>query len=390
MERAFDVLSQEEPDEDLASLAGQLGRFLFFAGQSDLALQRIETALEIAEALGVPEIFSDALNTKAIIFAGRGRRLEALALLPYALQVALDNDKPSASLRAYYNLADTLCQVDRYEEAANAVREGLALARRVGNRQQEWQFLGQVYPNFALGAWDELESMIAQIPEEHWSEVRQAWSAILFGATVNAFRGRPDDAETLIRRCAEMESSADHQERAGFHLGRADLLLMAGDPAQALEAAELAFAERDSMGITQEYSKQSFVTAVEAALALGDLDKAEELLTIVERIPAGSSPQFLQAHSSRFRAQVAARHGDADEAERRFKRAAGLFRELALLFYLGVTELEHGEWLVSQGRADEAEPLLAEPREIFERLEAKPWLERIEAVSATRQAEARA
>ena len=30
----------------------------------------------------------------------------------------------------------------------------------------------------------------------------------------------------------------------------------------------------------------------------------------------------------------------------------------------------------AQGRADEAESLLAEAREIFERLEAAPWLER--------------
>ncbi len=94
MEQAFEVLSTDEPDEDLAALAAQLGRFLFFAGQSGLALQRIETALEIAEALAVPEIFSDALNTKAIIFAGRGRRLEALALLPYALQIAWTTTSP--------------------------------------------------------------------------------------------------------------------------------------------------------------------------------------------------------------------------------------------------------------------------------------------------------
>jgi len=126
------------------------------------------------------------------------------------------------------------------------------------------------------------------------------------------------------------------------------------------------------------------------ALALGDLDKAKELLAVVEAIPAGSSPQFLQAQSSRFRARVAARQGDADEAERRFKRAAGLFRELALLFYLGVTQLEHGEWLAQQVRATEAEPLLAESREIFERLGAKPWLERMEAGGAPRPAQARA
>ena len=48
---------------------------------------------------------------------------------------------------------------------------------------------------------------------------------------------------------------------------------------------------------------------------------------------------------------------------------------------MAVTELEHGEWLVGQGRGDEAEQLLAEAREIFERLEATPWIERANAVA---------
>jgi tetratricopeptide (TPR) repeat protein len=377
MEQAFAVLSQHEPDEVLASLAAQLGRFLFFAGQSDLALQRIERALELAEALGVPEIFAEALNTKAIILTGRERKLEAQALLAYALQVALDNDKPSAALRAYYNLADTLCHVDRYEEAAEAVREGLALARRVGARWWEWQFLGQLYPLFALGAWDEVQTMLSELPEEHWAEFRTAWPGILtFGATVNAFRGRPQDAETLLRRCAVMDTSADVQERASYHLGRATILLILGDAAQALEVAQAAFEQRGAMGITQEYAKQAFVTAVEAALALDEIDKAEELVGVVESLPPGSSSQFLQAQTSRFRALLSARRGETEEAERRFKRATGLFRELALVFYLGIGLLEYGEWLVGQNRSGDAEPLLAEARATFERLEATPWLER--------------
>ena len=45
-------------------------------------------------------------------------------------------------------------------------------------------------------------------------------------------------------------------------------------------------------------------------------------------------------------------------------------------FWLALTELEHAESLIGEGRADEAEPLLAEAREIFERLKATPWLER--------------
>ena len=74
----------------------------------------------------------------------------------YALELAREHDKPSTSLRAGFNLADCLAQADRYDEGAEAVRDGLALARKVGNRYWEHAYLGQVYPFFASGAWDEL------------------------------------------------------------------------------------------------------------------------------------------------------------------------------------------------------------------------------------------
>ena len=69
--------------------------------------------------------------------------------------------------------------------------------------------------------------------------------------------------------------------------------------------------------------------------------------------------------------------------DERFVSAAALFREFGMVFHLAVTELEHGEWLAAQGRRDEAEPLLAEAREIFEQLEAAPWTERTAAAAAT-------
>ena len=41
MERAYEVLAEDEPDEDFAILAAQLGRLYFFRGESDLAKQRV-------------------------------------------------------------------------------------------------------------------------------------------------------------------------------------------------------------------------------------------------------------------------------------------------------------------------------------------------------------
>ena len=47
------------------------------------------------------------------------------------------------------------------------------------------------------------------------------------------------------------------------------------------------------------------------------------------------------------------------------------------------TELQRAEWLAADGRHEEAEAPLAEARATFERLEARPWLERaVQAASA--------
>ena len=63
MERAYRVLADEEPNADLAELAAQLGRYSYFGGDSASGLERIDRALEIAEALDIPEVVSEALNT---------------------------------------------------------------------------------------------------------------------------------------------------------------------------------------------------------------------------------------------------------------------------------------------------------------------------------------
>ena len=377
MDRAYEVLSREEPDADLAALAAQIGRFSFFAGKHDVALERIEAALKIAEALALPETFSDALNTKALCLVSQGRKNEGLALLRHALDVAIEHDKPSSALRGYYNLSDTLSQIDRYEDADACVREGLAYARRVGNHRYELQFLGQCYPLFALGKWEELLEWTALLPED-WVPSRQAYNTIAgTGVMVLALRGQLDEAERLSSMVREFSSSGDAQERSSHRCGTAWLRLAKDDPGGALQDAEIALEARGELGITMEYVKEAFVVALEASLELDDVRKAEELLDIIDNLPPGHSPHYLQAQSLRYHARIAG-NAEGPEAERLFKRATGLFRELAMPFYLAASTLEYAEWLIRHGRSGDATPLASEAREVFDRLGARPWLERAE------------
>jgi hypothetical protein len=209
-------------------------------------------------------------------------------------------------------------------------------------------------------------------------------SVAIFNVAVNTHRGELAEAERWIGLLEEFSCSADVQEVGAHACGRARVLLARGHAEEAAQAAEIAVDMAGEMGFTQEYVKEGLVVALEASLELGDIARAERLLALVDGRPTASRPHFLRAHTFRFRARLADVKGDED-ADRLFRQAAGLFRELSIPFYMAVAELEHGEWLLRERRADEAEPLLAEAREIFERLEAKPWVERVAAFAGREQ-----
>ena len=121
--------------------------------------------------------------------------------------------------------------------------------------------------------------------------------------------------------------------------------------------------------------------AMEAAFALGDIAKVRELLSVIDKLPAGDATSFQRAQRDRFGARLAGVQGEVEGVEPGFKFAAGLFREIGTPFWLAETLLEHGEWLVEQARVEEAKPLLDDALEIFDRLKARPWLERLEKVA---------
>jgi class 3 adenylate cyclase/tetratricopeptide (TPR) repeat protein len=383
MDRAFSVLSQEEPDADLAALAAQIGRFMLFAGQPDLALERIERSLEIAEMLSLHETLAQALNTKGILLIYRGRPNEGLALLRIALDIALQHGKPSAALRAYYNLADLNGQGDYAREAADLHAEGLALARKVGNRYWEWSFIGTAYPLYLLGVWDEVIAREVDLPEDDWRQVRIAFTSLMSALVpTRVHRGQVNEAAHLRRFLRELETSADVQEVALRCSSEAIFFFAEGAYEEALDRALTAFDFRHALSVNHEAVRESFVVAVDSALALGDNVRAEELLAVVDSVPVGLSCRFLKGHSARFHGRLAASDGDSEEADRLLGQASGVFRQLGYPFWLGVVLVEHGELLVAQGNQDGAEVLLTEAREIFERLQAMPWLDRVAHASA--------
>jgi tetratricopeptide (TPR) repeat protein len=379
MRRAHAVLSGENPDPDLAMVAGQFGRFLALAGRTEEAVPPLEEALELAEHLELPEVYSQALSSRAIGLVRRGRLLEAGTLLRHAREVALANGFTAAALRASTNLGVVLETQDRFADVVELTDQEVALARRGGHRVAELSALsGALIDLVAIGRWkDALARGEELLGAEELGSLE--WAAFGLLDLVPVFIHRGDLEQARRRFLALPEPGTDNPELRAMHdLSGLRLRRAEGDTAGALAAAEGIMSQIETLGLTHSAVKRAIVEGVECALDLGDSGKAEELLGVVERARPGQVTPFLRAHAARLAARLAAGGEDVESVEPGFLAAEAGFRELGTPFDLGVALLEHGEWLVTQGRAEQAEEALAEAGQIFAGLEATPWLERVE------------
>jgi tetratricopeptide (TPR) repeat protein len=378
MERAYEVLAEDEPDEDFAILAAQLGRLYFFRGELDLAKERVEAALAVAESHWLPGLLADALVSEANVADGQGRPEKALALTRHALELAIEHDIPSAASRASYNLVDLLRGRDRYDEARAELDRAIALARKVGNRRWERALLVQsIYVLTVAGQLAEARRVLAAEFDES-SVVVGVYGVALLSAVplLELASGTNVETARFLAEGGGYATSADFQERSAYASAMAFALRQEGANADALDWAEQALEAMAILGAVSESVKNGFGEAVEAALALRDLDKADELIRRIEDLKTGVQPPFLRAQAARFRARLSELQGRSEDVEQQFKTAEQIFREYGIPFWLALTQLEHAEWLGEQGATPEAEGLAEEARAAFERLEATPWIER--------------
>jgi tetratricopeptide (TPR) repeat protein len=388
MERAFSVLATDEPDEDLAMLAAQLARFHYFSGHTDAARERVEFALDIAESLELPLVLSHALNTKSIILTRLGSFEEGVALLSHSLKIALDNELHAAALRAYTNLGATLEEGrNRSEEALRYAMDGLALARKVGGRTWEWSLLSHAAGHtYSLGRWDEAISWAGEIPspqEVPAAGFAMSWTLPLL-IQIAVYRGEVERGRGLLEELEALpQSTADEQNRSSTAYTRALVLRAEGRLQEAFDAAMQTISIKEATGANQWAIQAGAPEAFEAALQMHDLAKAAALLAEVRSWPRREISPALRGGISRMSARLAAEKGELQAAEEGFLAAIDEHRKRGDPYILAQPLAELAELLIAQGRVDEAEPLLAEAQEIFERLGARPWLERIERIQRT-------
>jgi predicted ATPase len=381
LERAIAQLALDRPSADLAAALAQLGRARVLAGQIDEAAVSVERALELAERLQLAEVFVEALTSKGLVLVIQERLGEARILLEAAMQRARAEDLSASELRAGNNLAEVFQAADRHADAVDLRDRLVALARRRGDRRSESLVLaGSIIELVLLGRWDDA-LRLAGDHELFPGDVMLA--PLLHAARVHCERGELERADRMLEAAEALRTSTNSQFRADLATSEAQVLRLHGRYSDALAAAERALETRDELSISDIRVKSAVVEGIEAALALPDLDAAERLLAIPEALYPGQLTPFLQANVARLRARLDAARGEVEGVDERFRLAENMCREFSLVFFEAVARLEHAEWLVGHGRAEEADGLAAEAAETFEELKAAPWVERTRRLRAT-------
>jgi DNA-binding CsgD family transcriptional regulator len=272
---------------------------------------------------------------------------------------------------------------DDFETAYARLEAYLELAAETGDEAVRPYLLGHLAETaFQQGRWDRALQHAEEgvvFAEQIGQGAHALFMAMYSRAYVAACRGDLDEADAIAEH---LDEGFEHPKERGrvFVLSvRGFVELSRGDFA----AADRHFTEADeildAIGIREPARFRFHGDHVEAAIGLGELERAEKMVDrLAERSKVFPRPWTL-AIGARARGLLLMERGDLDGAETAFQSALVAHRRLSMPFELGRTHLALGRLLRRRGRRREGRDTLERARGIFEELGTAVWVARSEA-----------
>lgn len=195
-------------------------------------------------------------------------------------------------------------------------------------------------------------------------------------AWVGAHRGHVADARRDLRAAQTVEGAGVAQIEIWAAATEALLSLSVGDHAAAWQASSAMMEALERHGITEPVPAPFVPDAVEALIALGELDRAEAFLDMWERRARELERVWAIATGSRCRALLLSARGDGPGALAAVERALEEHERLDMPFERARTKLAQGSIERRARRRRAARAALADAADEFERLGARLWAER--------------
>jgi len=350
-----------------AELAATLARVHMRTAEYPETLTTADRSLSIAERLNLEDVVAEALINKGAALGLMGRRREGISLLETAVGLAARGSVRSREMRGRVNLASQLGDDDP-RRSMEEMERTLALARDLGDRSHyNWLVASLTIARWSAGEhWDEQIALSREALETSTMRVDRARIRVLLGAIettrgenldevvaeIDGILGETTHADELLTKAMSRASTALVRDRLdeAYHWG----MTAAGYQTQVPEA-----------GLS---------VAARAAIWLRDADRLRPVVERVLSLP--SSGAMSLAFNARDTAALAALEGRRDEALEGFRLAQAEMRRFEQWFEFAAFALDAISVLPDQ---PEVRSWAHEARAIFERLRARPYLERLDA-----------
>jgi tetratricopeptide (TPR) repeat protein len=353
-------------DAAFATAAAALAGVLYSDGDAPAAEMIAGEAADAADLAGAPVQLGVALNWRASALVELGRPAQALELFRAALEVR-QLHAPAEVPFTLANVAISLSALGRFAEAADAARTAIKAAERfASSASREGATLHLARTLFSLGDWDRaLETIncvaLEATPANAGMAIGPPVLVALARGEYNAVRPMIDDFD---RRHAQSGAAFESDYRSIFTVALAHV---DGAPDRALAA----IVDAGSGDYAEWPAWLPF--AVDLLVGSDDGWPLTMALEALEGPVAPNTSPYVTGQAQRLAAHLAARAGDRDGAAERWRAAREIMSEAGVAFDAAVLALERAEAESDAGVDDDS---LRAAIATFERLRARPWVER--------------
>ena len=324
-----------DDDPDLIGIGRQIASTAIVQGDYKRATEMADLVLGLAERQGLPDLAANAMLTLGTAAFYSGRQWQARALVEGARKIAEEATLTETLSRALVMLP-SITALDDPRGALVTERDGIALARRAGNRTSETTIIyNAVEDARRTGDWDwavtELAA-IAQLDIDESSLVGDRAQQVFF----EVYRGTFDRTELpdLHRRTEVLE---DRDLQSGLIEIDGTIAHADGDWAAAARAW---MAVADVSDLNAPYS---LPRAGRVAILAGDAASAQAALDRLAAI--GTKGRAIDADRAAIRAGLAALAGDRTAARTGYRGALTAYRDLGLPWDEALAGMEATQWL---------------------------------------------
>jgi predicted ATPase len=388
LREAVEVLEPEGESRELAIGTVNLGYLVVQAGEPSEGRRLLRAGLPMAEAFGLANERSIALQFLAMTSPIENVS-EAVEMLRQAAEIAEKANALRTSTK-FTNLGGFLARTvmdfsGAWEATEHGAHEG---ARREADYFVRYARMAQLLILDLQGEWSRLREL-ARSMQEGATEEPSAFVAIGVARELARIEFRQGNRSESLRQARRALDLAEGVQ-ATDEIAMAEQVfawdaLERGDTADSRRRLEALREKLKSGGVVAnnlwEYTGV-LSTLVELLLVDRDLDGARRLVSEMEGLAGRAHLPWLDTHLASAKGAIARETGDAAGAAGFYRRAAEAWEHLGVPYETGVASVKCADALEAAGRLEEAREVRGKARVTFERLGARPQLDKLRAHEA--------